>query len=150
MRAADLGVRLSDPAFRRVTLGDSGLESRPGRVTLGPREQALLDQWRRQLQLSGREQSQLAGQLLALDRQLGRLQQRSLRVAVFGRVGVGKSSLLNALLGEAAFATDVAHGCTRHQQAQAWAQPMEGSMPAPVRLPRTASPVPALRARVQG
>ena len=88
--------------------------------------QSLLDQWRRQLQLSGREQSQLAGQLLALDRQLGRLQQRSLRVAVFGRVGVGKSSLLNALLGEAAFATDVAHGCTRHQQAQAWAQPMAG------------------------
>ncbi|MDP4737074.1 MAG: GTP-binding protein [Cyanobium sp. MAG_216] len=88
--------------------------------------QSLLDQWRRQLQLSGREQSQLAGQLLALDRQLGRLQQRNLRVAVFGRVGVGKSSLLNALLGEAAFATDVAHGCTRHQQAQAWAQPMSG------------------------
>lgn len=88
--------------------------------------QTLLDQWRRQLQLSGREQSQLAGQLLALDRQLGRLQQRCLRVAVFGRVGVGKSSLLNALLGEAAFATDVAHGCTRHQQSQAWAQPMAG------------------------
>ena len=88
--------------------------------------QSLLDQWRRQLQLSGREQSQLAGQLLALDRQLGRLQQRSLRVAVFGRVGVGKSSLLNALLGQAAFATDVAHGCTRHQEARTWAQPVAG------------------------
>ncbi len=82
----------------------------------------LLEQWRSQLQLSGREQSQLGGQLQALDVQLERLQQRRLRVAVFGRVGVGKSSLLNALLGQTAFATDVAHGCTRHQQARAWDQ----------------------------
>ena len=86
----------------------------------------LLEQWRSQLQLSGREQSQLGGQLQALDLQLDRLQQRRLRVAVFGRVGVGKSSLLNALLGQAAFATDVAHGCTRHQEARAWAQPIAG------------------------
>ena len=86
----------------------------------------LLEQWRSQLQLSGREQSQLGGQLQALDIQLDRLQQRRLRVAVFGRVGVGKSSLLNALLGQAAFATDVAHGCTRHQEARAWAQPIAG------------------------
>ena len=86
----------------------------------------LLEQWRSQLQLSGREQSQLGGQLQALDHQLDRLQQRRLRVAVFGRVGVGKSSLLNALLGQAAFATDVAHGCTRHQEARAWAQPIAG------------------------
>ena len=86
----------------------------------------LLEQWRSQLQLSGREQSQLGGQLQALDHQLDRLQQRRLRVAVFGRVGVGKSSLLNALLGQAAFATDVAHGCARHQEARAWAQPIAG------------------------
>ena len=86
----------------------------------------LLEQWRSQLQLSGREQSQLGGQLQALDHQLDRLQQRRLRVAVFGRVGVGKSSLLNALLGQAAFATDVAHGCTRHQAARAWDQPIAG------------------------
>ncbi|NQW37713.1 MAG: DUF697 domain-containing protein [Cyanobacteria bacterium] len=86
----------------------------------------LLEQWRSQLQLSGREQSQLGGQLQALDHQLDRLQQRRLRVAVFGRVGVGKSSLLNALLGQAAFATDVAHGCTRHQKARTWAQPIAG------------------------
>jgi small GTP-binding protein len=86
----------------------------------------LLEQWRSQLQLSGREQSQLGGQLQALDHQLDRLQQRRLRVAGFGRVGVGKSSLLNALLGQAAFATDVAHGCTRHQEARGWDQPIAG------------------------
>jgi len=76
--------------------------------------------------LSGRERSQFAGALVALDRQLERLEQRRLRVAVFGRVGVGKSSLLNALLGEPAFDTDVAHGCTRRQSSARWSQPVGG------------------------
>ncbi|MCP9891313.1 GTP-binding protein [Cyanobium sp. Aljojuca 7D2] len=104
----------------RPTAGETPVPATPERC------QQLLDQWSRQLQLSGREQNQLAGQRQALDRQLERLRQRCLRVAVFGRVGVGKSSLLNALLGEVAFATDVAHGCTRHQAARAWDQPIEG------------------------
>ncbi len=80
----------------------------------------LLRQWRRDLRLNGRERSLLGGSLAVLDRQLERLERRQLRVAVFGRVGVGKSSLLNALLEESVFATDVAHGCTRHQQTASW------------------------------
>jgi small GTP-binding protein len=80
----------------------------------------LLSQWRSELRLSERERSALRPELEALDRQLQALAQRRVRVAVFGRVGVGKSSLLNALLGRAAFATDVAHGCTRSQQRAPW------------------------------
>ena len=80
----------------------------------------LLDQWRRSLQLSQREQGLLGGELVQLDRQLQRLQQHTLRIAVFGRVGVGKSSLINALIGEPLLATDVAHGSTRHQQGVVW------------------------------
>jgi len=86
----------------------------------------LLDHWRAALDLSPRESSLLAPELAGLDRQLTRLAQRRPRVAVFGRVGVGKSSLLNALLGEASFATDVAHGCTRHQQARPWQRAVPG------------------------
>ena len=86
----------------------------------------LLARWRQQLALSARERSVLAPELAALDQQLARLEAGRLRVAVFGRVGVGKSSLLNALLGEEAFATDVAHGCTRHQQARTWQRPVAG------------------------
>ncbi len=66
--------------------------------------QALI-QWREGLQLSRREQSVLGPELQGLDRQLRRLQQRQLRLAVFGRVGVGKSSLINALIGAEALAT---------------------------------------------
>jgi len=80
----------------------------------------LLAQWCSELALSARERAVLAPELQALDRQLQALDQRRLRVAVFGRVGVGKSSLLNALLGRSTFATDVAHGCTRNQERAAW------------------------------
>ena len=50
-----------------------------------------LGSWRDELNLSARERSLLKGGLISLDRQLQRLQQQQLRVAVFGRVGVGKS-----------------------------------------------------------
>ena len=73
--------------------------------------------------MSPREASLLAGERAGLDRQLERLRQRRPRVAVFGRVGVGKSSLLNALLGQEHFATDLAHGCTRRQASCSWDQP---------------------------
>ena len=96
------------------------------RPSTAERCELLLAEWRSGLRLSDRERSALAPELQALDQQLLALRERRLRVAVFGRVGVGKSSLLNALLGEAAFATDVAHGCTRRQQRRAWAVNVPG------------------------
>jgi small GTP-binding protein len=82
----------------------------------------LLSHWRGELVLSPRENAVLGPELSGLDRQLERLQQRRARVVVFGRVGVGKSSLLNALLGQERFATDVAHGCTRRQESHPWGE----------------------------
>ena len=86
----------------------------------------LLEHWRADLRLSPRESSLLAGSLAHLERQLQRLRERRLRVAVFGRVGVGKSSLVNALVGADVMATDVAHGCTRHQRAVPWPEAIAG------------------------
>ena len=82
--------------------------------------QLLLERWRNQLQLSRREHGLLGGELRLLDRQLQRLEDRSLRIALFGRVGVGKSSLINALVNQQLLATDVAHGSTRRQRAVTW------------------------------
>ena len=87
---------------------------------------ASLGRWRRSLSLSRREQALLGPELQGLDRQLERLGAGILKIAVFGRVGVGKSSLLNALLGEEHFRTDVAHGCTRHQEQAPWPRPVPG------------------------
>ncbi len=82
----------------------------------------LLEDWRKKLVLSTFEKSQQAGGLIALDRQLDQLTSKHLRIAVFGRVGVGKSSLLNALLRQKIFDTDVAHGSTRHTKGFSWHQ----------------------------
>lgn len=84
---------------------------------------ALLEHWRRRLALSPREQSCLGPHLRTVDQQLQRLAQRRPRLVVFGRVGVGKSSVLNALLPSPCFAVDVAHGCTRQQQQAMWVPP---------------------------
>ncbi len=85
----------------------------------------LLSKWRRELHMSNREKIQLAGELISLDRQLKRLTNKSIRIGVFGRVGVGKSSLLNALLEKTCFKTDVGHGCTRNIQTTYWDQPIK-------------------------
>ena len=97
-----------------------------GAPSSAERSELLLRQWRAELRLSDRERAALGPELKALDQQLRALAERRLRVAVFGRVGVGKSSLLNALLGRSAFATDVAHGCTRRQQREPWAVAVPG------------------------
>ena len=88
--------------------------------------QVLLERWRNQLQLSAKERGLLGGDLRLLDRQLQRLQQRRLRIALFGRVGVGKSSLINALIHRPLLQTDVAHGSTRRQQAVDWPMDIAG------------------------
>lgn len=51
---------------------------------------------------------------------LDKLEHGHLHLAVFGRVSTGKSSLLNALIGEAAFSVSPLHGETRHSSMQAW------------------------------
>ena len=86
----------------------------------------LLEHWRTDLTLNAKERSLLGGSLAHLERQLQRLRERRLRVAVFGRVGVGKSSLVNALVGAEVMTTDVAHGCTRHQRAVLWPEAIAG------------------------
>tara|TARA_B100000700_G_C15057996_1_gene863971 strand:- start:402 stop:1724 length:1323 start_codon:yes stop_codon:yes gene_type:complete len=80
----------------------------------------LLEKWREGIQLSNFESNQLSGLLLNLDIQLKRFKDKSLRVSVFGRVGVGKSSLVNALIKKKVFPTDVKHGSTRSTKSIKW------------------------------
>jgi small GTP-binding protein len=51
---------------------------------------------------------------------LEKLEHGHLHIAVFGRVSVGKSALLNALLGEERFAVSALHGETRHSDMAPW------------------------------
>lgn len=56
----------------------------------------------------------------AIERLVEKLEQGQVFIAAFGRVSVGKSSLLNALLGEPAFSTSVLHGETRVENHANW------------------------------
>ncbi|MGH8584228.1 MAG: DUF697 domain-containing protein [Gammaproteobacteria bacterium] len=62
----------------------------------------------------------LAPELGEVQTMLDKLEYGHLHIAVFGRVGVGKSALLNALLGERRFSTSPLHGETRSAQTAAW------------------------------
>ncbi len=49
-----------------------------------------------------------------------KLRRQEIHIAAFGRVSVGKSSLLNALLNQTVFSTSPLHGETRTAQREAW------------------------------
>lgn len=76
--------------------------------------------------------ARLAEDYATLERMLERLEGGRLHIAVFGRVSVGKSALLNALLGEQRFATSPLHGETVTATAADW-QP-DPSLPGVQRL----------------
>jgi len=58
----------------------------------------------------------------AVQAMLDKLQHGHLHIAVFGRVSTGKSSLLNALIGEPKFAVSPLHGETKKTSMQEWSE----------------------------
>lgn len=62
----------------------------------------------------------LAEDYRQVEAMLEKLEQGALHVAAFGRVSVGKSALLNALLGEDRFSTSPLHGETRASAMGRW------------------------------
>ena len=56
----------------------------------------------------------------AVQAMLDKLDHGHLHLSVFGRVSTGKSSLLNALIGEQKFSVSPVHGETRHSSMQEW------------------------------
>lgn len=72
------------------------------------------------LDLSDRERVGLETAIADLGDMLDKLENEVIHIAVFGMVGRGKSSLLNALLGEPWFETGPIHGVTRSEAAAEW------------------------------
>ncbi|MEM9214304.1 MAG: GTP-binding protein [Cyanobacteria bacterium P01_F01_bin.150] len=72
------------------------------------------------LDLTPRERQGLDPTLGQLRIMLGRLEQSVVQIAVFGLVGRGKSSLLNALIGQEIFETGPLHGVTKTIAKSQW------------------------------
>jgi small GTP-binding protein len=64
----------------------------------------------------------LANDYDAVQAMLDKLEHGHLHLAAFGRVSTGKSSLLNALIGDEAFSVSPLHGETRQSSMQAWSE----------------------------
>lgn len=72
------------------------------------------------LDLTPTEREGLEPAIEGLQTMMDKLEQTSVQIAVFGMVGRGKSSVLNALLGQEIFVTGPIHGVTRTTQAKQW------------------------------
>jgi GTPase len=78
--------------------------------------QSLVDK----LDLTPKERAGLESEIGDLQEMLDKLENQVVHIAVFGMVGRGKSSLLNALVGEQVFATGPIHGVTTESQRVQW------------------------------
>jgi small GTP-binding protein len=70
----------------------------------------------------------LAEDYQQVEQMLDKLEKGDLHLAVFGRVSVGKSALLNALMGNQQFTTSPLHGETKQTQFGLWEEFRQGSV----------------------
>jgi small GTP-binding protein len=77
------------------------------------------------LDLTPRELAGLEPEISSLESMLDKLDRQVVHIAVFGMVGRGKSSLLNALLGQEVFETGAVHGVTQTIQTAQWSAKTE-------------------------
>jgi GTP-binding protein Era len=72
--------------------------------------------------------AELADDFAQVQAMLDKLEHGHIHIAVLGRVSVGKSSLLNALIGERRFSTSALHGETKHSEMAHWDEQASGSL----------------------
>ncbi|BAZ24419.1 small GTP-binding protein domain-containing protein [Kalymmatonema gypsitolerans NIES-4073] len=72
------------------------------------------------LDLTQEEKNGLETEIADLETMLSKLERMVVQIAAFGMVGRGKSSLLNALVGQPVFETGPLHGVTRNAQTASW------------------------------
>jgi GTP-binding protein Era len=94
-----------------------------------------LDQARDSLELLLQDQrlppgarAELAADFSQVQAMLDKLEHGHIHIAVLGRVSVGKSSVLNALIGERRFSTSALHGETKQNEMASWDEQESGSL----------------------
>ena len=77
---------------------------------------SLLKEWWESMDLTNYEKSFFNREIISFNQQLFRLKEAKFRIGVYGKSGVGKSSILNSLLKKNRFKTDIINGTTREIQ----------------------------------
>jgi GTPase len=95
---------------------DPNLENDPYRIATGLNLQSLLQD----SNIPASIRAELDEEFRHIGEISRKLQEQEIHIAAFGRVGVGKSSLLNALLGHNRFSTSALHGETRTEHRVSW------------------------------
>ena len=78
----------------------------------------LLKKWWETLDLSNYEKSFFNREIISFNQKLFRLKEKIIRIGIYGKSGVGKSSVLNSLLEKKIFKTDIINGSTKEIQAE--------------------------------
>ena len=86
-------------------------------------EQVLQDK-----RLPAEARAELAADFSQVQAMLDKLEHGHIHIAVLGRVSVGKSSVLNALIGEQRFSTSALHGETKQNEMARWDEQESGSL----------------------
>ncbi len=80
----------------------------------------LLKNWWEKIDLTNYEKSVFNKEIISLNQQFFRLKEKKIRIGAYGKSGVGKSSVLNSLLKENIFKTDIINGTTREIKVAEW------------------------------
>ncbi|MCQ9203383.1 MAG: DUF697 domain-containing protein [Prochlorococcus marinus CUG1436] len=80
----------------------------------------LLKNWWDDIDLTNYEKSFFNREIISFNQQLFRLKEKKIRIGVYGKSGVGKSSVLNSLLENDIFKTNIINGTTREIQSELW------------------------------
>ncbi len=80
----------------------------------------LLKKWWESIDLTNYEKCNLNREIISLNQQLFRLKEKQLRIGIYGKAGVGKSSILNLLLGKNELKTHIINGSTKNIVRKQW------------------------------
>ncbi len=80
----------------------------------------LLRNWWETIDLTNFEKSFFNKEIIYFNQQLIRLKEKKIRIGIYGKSGVGKSSVLNSLFKKDIFKTNVINGTTKTIQAEVW------------------------------
>ncbi len=80
----------------------------------------LLKNWWETVEITNYEKNHLNKEIVSFNQQLIRLKEKKLRIGVYGKSGVGKSTILNLLLNEDQFKTGIINGSTKTIQSKEW------------------------------